>query len=383
MGGKRRRRRVHPKARKRQKSDPPSKRTKCQRTEPSLGEQPTTTTSDTRGLVRPSEWFDRAVANDLWMPERSALQVIEKPRQNLHDRHSKANLVEVNMQHLDRLKSRQDEVYGEQPRIQDSSTVLDPLLTSWFTVTNYSSVERPTGWTTERLEHLWSDREVSAAHKSTTEASEDIQSSMELESKPPINSSIKLRIYPAPAQRQKLDQLFATHRAVYNQLVARSKDDVATRLAPSADSNKGQRMSLNEFAKKYRPISIKHSMARYFRNKRALARHLWVDSRVSGSAFRDFIRAVKSSLAAFFALIAKKKRTTFPSSNSRAYFHVLTLSRFVQWMSLSFKISRISYNSTRDILDSPRPMESLYVRGCQTSRNPSGFKDSAKVNSIL
>ncbi|RLN49363.1 hypothetical protein BBJ28_00000821 [Nothophytophthora sp. Chile5] len=51
-------------------------------------------------------------------------------------------------------------------------------------------------------------------------------------------------------------------------------------------------------------------MSAYFRNKRYLQRHFQVSHKVRDSAFCDFAKAVKSSLALYFAL-RKEKQTLF------------------------------------------------------------------------
>ncbi|RLN47459.1 hypothetical protein BBJ28_00013554 [Nothophytophthora sp. Chile5] len=83
---------------------------------------------------------------------------------------------------------------------------------------------------------------------------EDLRAVGELseESKEPINSVIKLRLYPTTTHREKLEHMFATNRAVYNKMVARSKEDCATRLVLRGKTSKDKKMTLAELEKKYK-----------------------------------------------------------------------------------------------------------------------------------
>ncbi|RLN92374.1 hypothetical protein BBJ28_00025699 [Nothophytophthora sp. Chile5] len=88
----------------------------------------------------------------------------------------------------------------------------------------------------------------------------------------------------------------------------------------SGKANKDRKMTLAELGKKYRPAAQTKTMSAYFRNKRSLQRHLQVHDEVRDSAFRDFMKAVKSSLALYFALRKKEKKTSFPELKFKSKF---------------------------------------------------------------
>ncbi|KAL3660820.1 hypothetical protein V7S43_014222 [Phytophthora oleae] len=104
--------------------------------------------------------------------------------------------------------------------------------------------------------------------------------------------------------------MFAANRAVYNNLVEMSKEDRATRLATR---DKKVKMTLNQLGEKYRPIAKLKTMNKYFRNKRGLARHREVPDEVRDSAYRDFTKAVKASIAGFFAKLNRDEKASFPA----------------------------------------------------------------------
>ncbi|ETO72711.1 hypothetical protein F444_11277 [Phytophthora nicotianae P1976] len=154
------------------------------------------TTTNGRVLVHPSTWFDPAVAKDLWMPDADSLQAVEK---NSHH-----------------------------------PPLVDRLLTSWFDVTNFTDVFRATTWGTMRTPSFEDLREDLRA---LGELSEESKS---------VNSVIKIRLYPTTLQRGKLEQMFTANRAVYNKLIARSKEDRAMRLVPRGNSDKNEK---NDFGR--------------------------------------------------------------------------------------------------------------------------------------
>ncbi|KAK1945218.1 putative transposase [Phytophthora citrophthora] len=129
----------------------------------------------------------------------------------------------------------------------------------------------------------------------------------------PVNSILKLRLFPTSSQKEKLDQLFASNRAIYNKLVACSKAD---RLGITT----GKRISLSALCFEYRPIAILTSMSKYFKNNKALARHCQVHDEVRDSAYRDFKKAVKSSRALFFAMKGKGEETKYPDMKFKSKF---------------------------------------------------------------
>ncbi|KAL3660961.1 hypothetical protein V7S43_013976 [Phytophthora oleae] len=62
-------------------------------------------------------------------------------------------------------------------------------------------------------------------------------------------------------------------------------------------------------------------MSKYLRNnKRARARHKQVPDEVRDAAFRDFKKAVKSSLALFFAKKQRDEKTTYPDMKFKSKF---------------------------------------------------------------
>ncbi|RLN88263.1 hypothetical protein BBJ28_00008933 [Nothophytophthora sp. Chile5] len=138
-----------------------------------------------------------------------------------------------------------------------------------------------------------------------TETKEEKAAAARKEDDVSVNNVVKLRLLPTTDQRKKLELMFAANRAVYNKLVACSRED---RLGTSI-----KKMSQRSLMMKYRPIAVLKSMSKYFRNsKRARARHKLVHDEVRDSAFRDFKKAVKSSLALFFAKKKRDEKTTYP-----------------------------------------------------------------------
>jgi len=212
-----------------------------------------------RALAHPWEWFDRRVARELWLS--GALS-------------------------------------DAQPRIR-SGGVVDPLLTSWFEVRNYSDVPHGQQWLHER------PGKIEPIHENLSKLAE---LATELGAK--INSVLKVKLKPTTSQRAKLDQLFATHRAVYNMPVVRSRNDCKWQQGESTD--RWFLNSVETLRHRCRFISIANHMSKYFNNRRSLLRHRVVPSSVSNGAIRDFLKAVRSSRALYFALKAKNATTTFP-----------------------------------------------------------------------
>ncbi|ETI37275.1 hypothetical protein F443_16718 [Phytophthora nicotianae P1569] len=148
-------------------------------------------TTHGRVLVHPSTWFDPALAKDLWMPDADSLQAVEKTSHH--------------------------------------PPLVDRLLTSWFDVTNFTDVFRATLWRTMRT-------------PSFEDLQEDLRTLGELsEESKSVNSVIKIHLYPTTLQRGKLERIFAANRAVYNKLVASSKEDRAMRLVPRGNSDKNEK----------------------------------------------------------------------------------------------------------------------------------------------
>ncbi|KAK1941016.1 hypothetical protein P3T76_007722 [Phytophthora citrophthora] len=131
-----------------------------------------------------------------------------------------------------------------------------------------------------------------------------------------VNSMPKLRLYPTKEQKLKLDQLFAANRAVYNKMVAMSKEDRTTRLATR---DKKVEITLRQLRETYRPIARLGTMDKYFRNKKGLARHRAVPDEVRDCANRDFMKGVKSSLAGFSSKLKKYEKPSFASRASSPF----------------------------------------------------------------
>ncbi|ETI55626.1 hypothetical protein F443_01712 [Phytophthora nicotianae P1569] len=77
----------------------------------------------------------------------------------------------------------------------------------------------------------------------------------------------------------------------------RSREDRMTRLT---SRDKAVKMTMKTFGLKNRPIAKLGTMAEYFRNTRGLGRAMQVQDEVGDSAYRDFMKATKSSIAVFF-----------------------------------------------------------------------------------
>ncbi|KAL3662548.1 hypothetical protein V7S43_012402 [Phytophthora oleae] len=108
--------------------------------------------------------------------------------------------------------------------------------------------------------------------------------------------------------------MFATNRAIYNKLVACSRDD---RLGIGS----GNKMKQSDLLKKYRPIAVLKSMSKYFwNNKRARVHHKQVHDEVRDSAFRDFKKALKSSRALFFNKKRRDEKATYPDLRFKSKF---------------------------------------------------------------
>lgn len=255
-------------------------------------------------LVHSSEWFQQAVADALWIPDRT--EAVRKPRRR--------RIQKLPRSRPRRRKKRKREKRGVFPkraarfvrdRVSHHMRVIEPLLASWVDVTNFADEERTSRWRQMRR---------STPQPAQDTVIEDDEEESDEEEEETVNSVVKLRLFPTSDQRAKLDQMFAANRAIYNKLVARSRED---RLGIASD----EKMTRTELMKKYRPIAILKSMSKYFRNnKRARARHKQVHDEVRDSAFRDFKKAVKSSLALFFAKKRRDEKTTYPDMKFKSKF---------------------------------------------------------------
>ncbi|KAK1947958.1 putative transposase L79 [Phytophthora citrophthora] len=254
-------------------------------------------------FVHSSEWFQRAIADDLWMPEVT---------EGAGRRRRRRRYRRVRPKKLKRRKRQKRGRYPKRPptfvrdRVQDHLRVVESLLTSWFDIGNFANDDIHGEWRTNNMPPPADTVEPDDEMTDTDDEDE--------EDSTPVNSILKLRLFPTSSQKQKLDQMFASNRAIYNKLVACSKDD---RLGITT----WKRMSLSALCTKYRPIAVSMSMSKYFKNnKKALARHRQVHDEVRDSAYRDFKRAVKSSRALFFAMKAKGEETKYPDMKFKSKF---------------------------------------------------------------
>jgi putative transposase len=92
----------------------------------------------------------------------------------------------------------------------------------------------------------------------------------------------------------KLNQMFGTHREIYNKLVEISRDDC-------------YQLSTKDLASKYRGVSQKHSIEKYLPSY-----HKEIPEEVMNSTYRDFTKAIKASRELFKSKIKSGERTTFP-----------------------------------------------------------------------
>ncbi|KAF1790796.1 Transposase, putative, helix-turn-helix domain [Phytophthora cactorum] len=99
------------------------------------------------------------------------------------------------------------------------------------------------------------------------------------------NSVMKIKLYPTPEQKVWLKKMFGTHRAIYNKLVEISKDD-------------SYKFSKKDLAEKYTGYLPDY--------------HLKVPEEVMNETYRDFIKALDSSLALYKSLKERDEKTSFP-----------------------------------------------------------------------
>ncbi|RLN05955.1 hypothetical protein BBJ28_00026818 [Nothophytophthora sp. Chile5] len=279
-------------------------------------------------LEHPSVWFKPAIASDLWMPEQMELEAVtkpgrprkpRKPRRGNRKRWDKGKAGN----HWRRLKrGRQSHAHYVRKRVPASQRSVEPLLTSWFEVENFTDDQRS---------HPWRTKAMPAAPVSRAIVDELKELKVVWEPDDPVNSILKVRLYPSTCQKEKLDQMFAANRAVYNKLVGMSKIDRATRVAVKGKD----KMTQAQLAAKYRPIAKLKTMDRYFRNKKGLARHREVPDEVRDSAFGDFKKAVKSSIALFFGKLRRDESTTYPDLKFKSKF---APSNTIEFMSRSFRV---------------------------------------------
>ncbi|KAG2866823.1 hypothetical protein PC129_g946 [Phytophthora cactorum] len=249
-------------------------------------------------LLRPRVWFKQEIASILWMPQKADLVAVRKPRRPRKKR--QARLRRRKQRKRDKKRGKRHErrmLAFVRDRVPESQRVLKPPLTSWFDVDNLAQATLQHGWRTNpMLTHRY--REIA----------EDLQA-LDIAEDETANSMIKIRLFPTREQKEKLDQMFAAQRAIYNKIVARSRKDRATRLTSRDEAKK---MTMKAFGLKYRPISKLGTIGEYFRNKRGLKRHKEVQDKVRDYAYRDFMKATKSSIAGFFAALKRDEKATYP-----------------------------------------------------------------------
>lgn len=164
---------------------------------------------------------------------------------------------------------------------------------SWFTLTNTTVNKNQRTWKRKNFKRT-SCPSLTSSLPDETEKNQECSNVLDGSKESP-NSILKIRLYPTRAEKDQLRKMFTTHRKIYNKLVSTSKDDCYA-------------LSLKDINRKYRPISQKHSLTNYLPDY-----HLAVPEEVMDSTYRDFLKAIKSSKALYFALKEKEKTTTFPT----------------------------------------------------------------------
>ncbi|KAF1314299.1 hypothetical protein FI667_g16799, partial [Globisporangium splendens] len=109
---------------------------------------------------------------------------------------------------------------------------------------------------------------------------------------------------PAPPQVKLLKKMFSTYRAIYSKLVESSRDDCYKLKKP------------DRFAM-YRLISQKHSLAKYLPEY-----NVDVPDDVMSSTFRDYEKALTSSMTLFKKLREKVKKSSFPELKFKSKKHI-------------------------------------------------------------
>lgn len=133
---------------------------------------------------------------------------------------------------------------------------------------------------------------------------------------------MKVKLYPTKGQKELMNKMFGTHRAIYNKLVESSKEDC-------------YKLSLKDLNAKYRPISQKHSLSNYLPEY-----HLDVPEEVMDSTYRDFTKSLKSSRELFKTLKDKGEKTSFPQLSFKSRKDNTT----------SIEIRSRSFKSTKNLL---------------------------------
>jgi putative transposase len=110
--------------------------------------------------------------------------------------------------------------------------------------------------------------------------------------------------------------MISTNRSIYNKLIGQSLDECA----PHTDKESGRNAvaTLEELHRKYCTIRQKSKLSKFFRKKKSREWHGAVYQEVRDSAFRDFIKAVRSSRALYFALRKRARTRRTRCSRSRA-----------------------------------------------------------------
>ncbi|KAG1708769.1 hypothetical protein DVH05_022392 [Phytophthora capsici] len=96
---------------------------------------------------------------------------------------------------------------------------VEPLLTSWFEIDNLAQATPTSSWRTGSR---------SVAHR--YHEIDEVLQVQGIEDEESVNSAIKIQLHSTKEQKKKLDQMFAAQRAIYNKMVARSCEDLASRL---------------------------------------------------------------------------------------------------------------------------------------------------------
>lgn len=163
---------------------------------------------------------------------------------------------------------------------------------SWFTLKNIMTARTPKMWRPKNSKRISCQSLTSSLPDEMGKRQECLDDLDESKKSP--NSVMKVKLYPTKSQKRLLNKMFGSHRAIYNKLVESSKEDCRT-------------LKTSEIVKKYRPISQKQSLSNYLPQY-----HLDVPEEVMDSTFRDYMKALKSSLALYKSLKSKDKKTSFP-----------------------------------------------------------------------
>ncbi|KAL3660962.1 hypothetical protein V7S43_013977 [Phytophthora oleae] len=155
-------------------------------------------------LVHSSVWFRQRVTDALWLPAATA--VVQKPQ-----RPRQRGLRSVRSKKPKKRKRKKRGVYPKRAprfvrdRLPTHVRVVEPLLTSWFDVSNFTDEIQASRWSSLAIATPSNASDPDNTEQEDSDSDED-----------PVNSVIKLRLFPTSDQKVKLDLMFSTNRAIYN-----------------------------------------------------------------------------------------------------------------------------------------------------------------------